>query len=111
MLCLYISISCVFLPILELYVFQCFFLQCPSAAGLVVLVLLAGLLIELWKVTKVVEIKFDGVVAGFLPCIKFVDRPSYKSSTRQYDIVRRQERGGREGSEKDRRERERRERE
>jgi len=49
----------------------------------------AGLLIEMWKVTKVVEIKFDGMIAGIIPCIKIIDRPSYKSSTREYDIVSR----------------------
>ena len=52
------------------------------------MLLIAGLIIEIWKVTKVVEIKFEGLIGGFLPCIKFVDRPSYKSSTREYDIVR-----------------------
>lgn len=49
----------------------------------------AGLCIELWKVTKVVEIKVDweNLVAGIIPRISYVDRPSYKSSTKEYDTV------------------------
>ncbi len=54
---------------------------------IVIVCIVVGLLIEMWKVTKVVEIKFDGVIAGFVPCIKLVDRPSYKSATRKYDMV------------------------
>ncbi len=46
-----------------------------------------GLIIEMWKVTKVVEVKIDRLIWGFIPCIKFVDRPSYKSSTKEYDTV------------------------
>ena len=49
----------------------------------------AGLLIELWKVTKVVEIRIDreNMIAGVLPRISFIDRPSYQSSTKKYDMV------------------------
>lgn len=48
-----------------------------------------GLLIEMWKVTKVVEIKIDqqNMIAGVLPRISFIDRPSYQSSTKKYDMV------------------------
>ena len=51
--------------------------------------ILAGLLIEVWKVTKVVEIKVDceHLIAGVIPMISFVDRPSYQSSTKKYDMV------------------------
>ena len=39
--------------------------------------------------TKVVDIKLDreNLIAGVLPRVKFVDRPSYKSSTKEYDMV------------------------
>lgn len=39
--------------------------------------------------TKVVEIKLDrdNLIAGIIPRISFVDRPSYMTSTREYDIV------------------------
>ena len=49
----------------------------------------AGLLIEVWKVTKVVEIRLDrhNLIAGVLPRISFIDRPSYQSSTKKYDLV------------------------
>ena len=49
-----------------------------------------GLLIELWKVTKVVTIKIDreDLIAGVIPKIKLIDKPSYvKSSTKVYDKV------------------------
>jgi hypothetical protein len=48
-----------------------------------------GLLIELWKVTKVVEIRIDreNMIAGVLPRISFTDRPSYQSSTKKYDMM------------------------
>ena len=48
-----------------------------------------GLCIELWKVTKVVQIKVDreNMIAGFIPRITYVDQPSYASSTKEYDIV------------------------
>ena len=48
-----------------------------------------GLCIELWKVTKVVDIKVDreNMIAGFIPRITYVDQPSYASSTREYDRV------------------------
>ena len=49
-----------------------------------------GLLIEMWKVTKVVVIKIDreDVIAGVIPRIKFIDKPSYvQSSTKVYDRV------------------------
>jgi hypothetical protein len=48
-----------------------------------------GLLIEVWKVTKVVEIKIDrrNLIGGVIPRITFVDRPSYQSSTKKYDIM------------------------
>ena len=37
-----------------------------------------------------VEIKLDrnNLIAGIFPRISFVDRPSYTSSTREYDMVR-----------------------
>ena len=49
-----------------------------------------GLCIELWKVTKVVEIKVDRdhLIAGLIPRITYVDKPSYKSATKEYDMVR-----------------------
>ena len=48
-----------------------------------------GLCIELWKVTKVVEIRLDrqNLIGGILPRPSFVDRPSYQSSTKEYDLV------------------------
>ena len=51
---------------------------------------LLGLCIELWKVTKVVQINVDSenLIAGIIPRISFVDRPSYESSTKEYDMVR-----------------------
>ncbi len=51
----------------------------------------AGLLIELWKITKVVDIRVDwsSQVLGLLPRVSFVDRESYtESSTKKYDMVR-----------------------
>ena len=49
----------------------------------------AGLCIELWKVTKVISIRVDreNMIAGVIPRIVFADRPSYKSSTKEYDVV------------------------
>jgi len=51
----------------------------------------SGLCIELWKVTKVVSIRIDweNKIAGVLPRLTYVDRPSYESSTKEYDMVRR----------------------
>ncbi len=49
-----------------------------------------GLLIEMWKVTKVVVIKIDreDLIAGVIPKIKITDKPSYvQSSTKVYDKV------------------------
>ena len=48
----------------------------------------SGLLIEMWKVTKVMEIKIDRdhLIAGIFPKISFIDRPSYQS-TKKYDMV------------------------
>ena len=53
-----------------------------------VCVFLSGLLIEMWKVTKVVEIRVDrrNLIGGVLPRISFIDRPSYQS-TKKYDMV------------------------
>ena len=49
----------------------------------------SGLLIEMWKVTKVMEIKIDRdhLILGVIPKISFIDRPSYQSSTKKYDMV------------------------
>ena len=49
-----------------------------------------GLLIDLWKVTKVVEIKVDreNLIGGVIPKLTFVDQPSYvESSTNEYDRI------------------------
>jgi hypothetical protein len=49
-----------------------------------------GLLIELWKIKKVINIEvfWDQKVLGFLPKVVFSDKGSYvESSTRQYDLV------------------------
>lgn len=49
-----------------------------------------GLLIELWKIPKVVNIKIDRQrrILGIIPRISFEDKGSYvESSTRQYDMV------------------------
>lgn len=49
-----------------------------------------GLLIELWKIPKVVNIKIDkdNRILGFLPRVKFEDKGSYvESSTKQYDMM------------------------
>ena len=51
-----------------------------------------GLLIELWKIKKVVDIQVDTTnrILGILPRIRFSDKGSYvESSTRQYDLVSR----------------------
>lgn len=77
---------------------QCFYksqqISCKSQTGSVIHVAFLwwcslGLLIEMWKVTKVVEIKIDqhNMIAGVLPKISFIDRPSYQSSTKKYDMV------------------------
>ena len=58
---------------------------------MVIVMVFVGLLIDLWKVTKVVEIKIDreNLIAGFVPRLTFVDRPSYvQTSTKEYDKVR-----------------------
>ena len=62
----------------------------PSLFSLFSLSLSLGLCIELWKVTKVVQINVDSenLIAGVIPRISFVDRPSYESSTKEYDMVR-----------------------
>ena len=65
--------------------------QCLLVLSHVVCIYMSsGLLIEMWKVTKVVEIKIDreNMIAGVFPRITFIDRPSYQSSTKQYDMVR-----------------------
>ena len=49
-----------------------------------------GLLIDMWKITKVVEVKLDreNLIGGFIPKLTYVDRPSYvQSSTKEYDRV------------------------
>lgn len=49
-----------------------------------------GLLIELWKIPKVTNIKIDRVdkIFGVIPKIKFEDKGSYvESSTKQYDML------------------------
>ena len=49
-----------------------------------------GLLIDLWKITKVVEVRLDtqNMIGGVIPRLSFIDRPSYvESSTREYDKV------------------------
>lgn len=49
-----------------------------------------GLLIELWKIKKVVniEIRRDERILGVLPKVIFSDKGSYvESSTRKYDLV------------------------
>lgn len=49
-----------------------------------------GLLIELWKIPKVVNIKLDhnNKILGLIPRITFEDKGSYvESSTKQYDMV------------------------
>lgn len=49
-----------------------------------------GLLIDVWKITKVVEIRLDtqDMIGGIVPRLKFIDKPSYvESSTREYDKV------------------------
>jgi len=49
-----------------------------------------GLLIELWKIPKVVNIKVAGdrKILGLIPTIRFEDKGSYvESSTKQYDMV------------------------
>ncbi len=42
--------------------------------------------------TKVVQIELDweNLIAGVFPRLVLVDRPSYTSSTREYDMVRSQ---------------------
>ena len=61
---------------------------CVCVCVCVVCVFLSGLLIEMWKVTKVVEIRVDrrNLIGGVLPRISFIDRPSYQS-TKKYDMV------------------------
>lgn len=52
--------------------------------------LVIGLLIELWKIPKVVNIKLDRrhKILGVIPKISFEDKGSYvESSTKQYDIM------------------------
>lgn len=49
-----------------------------------------GLLIELWKIPKVVNIKIDreNKILGLIPRVSFEDKGSYvESSTRQYDTM------------------------
>lgn len=49
-----------------------------------------GLLIELWKIPKVVNIKLDrnNKILGLIPRVAFEDKGSYvESSTKQYDMV------------------------
>lgn len=50
-----------------------------------------GLLIELWKINKVinVEVNHNDKIFGIFPKISFSDKGSYKESpTKSYDIVR-----------------------
>ena len=56
----------------------------------VIISIFIGLLIELWKVTKVVDIRIDrnNLIGGVIPRIQFRDQPSYvQSSTKIYDKV------------------------
>jgi hypothetical protein len=49
-----------------------------------------GLVIELWKIHKVVDIKLDAEnrVFGVLPRLKFQDKSTYaESDTKKYDMV------------------------
>lgn len=49
-----------------------------------------GLLIELWKIKKVVDIKvdFERKILGLIPRITFEDKGSYANSpTKEYDAV------------------------
>ena len=64
-------------------------IACLALVGVCILCLFPGLLIEVWKVTKVVEIKVDlrNLIGGVIPRISFVDRPSYTSETKKYDMV------------------------
>ncbi|KAK3746119.1 hypothetical protein QZH41_008822 [Actinostola sp. cb2023] len=55
---------------------------------MVIISIFVGLLIEIWKINKVVDIKLDMVDRwlGIFPRLKFTDKESYvKSSTRVYD--------------------------
>jgi len=49
-----------------------------------------GLLIEIWKINKVMDIKLDreNRIFGLIPRLRFSDKGSYiQSSTREYDIL------------------------
>lgn len=57
---------------------------------IVIISVFIGLCIDLWKVTKVVNIRLDreNLIAGVLPRVVLVDMPSYtQSSTKQYDML------------------------
>ena len=63
--------------------------SCRMPNSCAVCLLCPGLCIELWKVTKVVQVELDreNLIAGVFPRIVFVDQPSYTSSTKEYDMV------------------------
>ncbi|XP_062502991.1 putative lipid scramblase CLPTM1 [Corticium candelabrum] len=51
---------------------------------------IVGLGIDLWKITKVVDVKIDRqrLLLGFIPRITYEDKSSYtESSTKQYDLL------------------------
>jgi hypothetical protein len=54
----------------------------------VIISVFVGLLIDMWKITKVTDVTLDrqDLIGGVIPKIKFIDRPSYvQSSTKDYD--------------------------
>ncbi|XP_046847536.1 cleft lip and palate transmembrane protein 1 homolog [Xenia sp. Carnegie-2017] len=61
-----------------------------EANTIVIISCFIGLLIEIWKINKVVDIKVDrsNPIYGFIPRINISDKQSYtESSTRQYDTM------------------------
>ncbi|XP_028409699.1 cleft lip and palate transmembrane protein 1 homolog [Dendronephthya gigantea] len=61
-----------------------------EANTIVIISCFVGLIIEIWKIHKVVDVTYDreNLILGFIPRIKFADKQSYtESSTRQYDTL------------------------
>ena len=84
-----LSVQSVFFNVFQSFIVLLYIMD-NETNFIVIVSVFVGLLIEMWKVTKVVVIKIDweNLIAGFLPRIRFIDQPSYaESSTKKYDRV------------------------
>lgn len=82
-----LSVQSVFFNVFQSFIVLLYILD-NETNFVVIISIFIGLLIELWKVTKVVDIRIDrnNLIGGVIPRIQFRDQPSYvQSSTKIYD--------------------------